>query len=258
MFSFLSLRIIDIVDILLVAYLMYQIYRMIKGTVAMNIAIGIVGIYAIWLFVEVLQMQLMSAIFRQVMSLGMIALLILFQQEIRRFLLMVGSRYLSRYKQSIERIFSHDEPQATVKINTIARACEEMAHTRTGALIVMTRESDLQAVVETGVVLNAETTGPLLLNIFFKNSPLHDGAVILRKGKIYAARCILPITEKQNLPAHFGTRHRAAVGITEQTDAIALVVSEETGKISLAVQGKILYGLEGRELIQELEKNLSY
>ena len=237
---------------------MYQLYRMIRGTVAMNIAIGIAGIYIFWLVVELMHMRLMSAILNQVMSLGLIALVILFQQEIRRFLLMVGTRYLSRYKQSIENLFSsEDKLSMSVKINTITRACEEMSKTCTGALIVITRKSDLQEISESGVILNADTTGSLLLNIFFKNSPLHDGAVIIRNSKIYAARCILPITQDTNLPAHFGTRHRAAVGITEQTDAVVLVVSEETGKISIADHGNILYNLSGKVLVEELEKALS-
>ena len=253
MFGFLTIRLIDIVDILLVAYIMYQLYRMIKGTVAMNIAIGIAGIYIFWLMVELMNMRLMSAILNQVMSLGLIALVILFQQEIRRFLLMVGTRYLSRYK-----LFSGEgKLSLSVKINTITRACEEMAKVRTGALIVITRESDLQEISESGVILNADTTGSLLLSIFFKNSPLHDGAVIIRNSKVYAARCILPITQNTNLPAQFGTRHRAAAGITEQTDAIAIVVSEETGKISIANHGNILYDLSGKILTEELEKALS-
>ena len=259
MLDFVHLRIIDIIDIVLVAYLMYQVFRMIRGTMAMNIFVGIVAIYLLALVVNILHMQLLGSILNQVLSLGLIALVILFQQEIRRFLLMLGSQYLSRYKQTLEKLFSaHMEDKvALVKIESIARACDRFSQSKIGALIVIARESGLQIILESGVPIHAETSTELLESIFYKNSALHDGAVIIRNDKILAARCILPITENPGIPIKYGTRHRSAIGVTEQTDAVAIVVSEETGKISIVTNGNLLGGLNRKELILALEKELA-
>lgn len=259
MIDFVHLRVIDIIDIILVAYLMYQVFRMIRGTMAMNIFIGIVAIYLLAFIVDILHMQLLGSILNQVLSLGLIALVILFQQEIRRFLLMLGTQYLSRYKQTIEKLFSaHPEERiALVKIEAIARACDRFSQSKTGALIVIVRESGLQMILESGVPINADTTTELLESIFYKNSALHDGAVLIQNDKVLAARCILPISENPGLPIKYGTRHRSAIGVTEQTDAISIVVSEETGRISIVTDGKLQGNLNRNELILALEKELT-
>lgn len=250
--SFISLRWLDVVDIILVAYLLYQIYMLIKGTVAINIFIGIFSIYLLWLVVKALNMQLLGSILEQVISVGVIALIILFQQEIRRFLLMLGSRYLS---QSLEKVLNLNIAEApNVKIKQIARACSHLSDHKVGALIVIARKSSLSLYSETGDLLSAETSSRLLESIFNKNSPLHDGAVIIYNDKIHAARCILPVSENIDLPAHFGLRHRAALGVTEHTDAIAIIISEETGSISIADAGRLEHELSRETLTQFLER----
>lgn len=250
--SFITLRWLDVFDIMLVAFLMYQIYILIKGTVAINIFIGIFSIYMLWLVVKALNMQLLGSILGQIISVGVIALLILFQQEIRRFLLMLGSRYLS---QSVEKMLNLNIAETpNVKIKQIARACSHLSDNKVGALIVISRKSSLSLYSETGDILNADTSSRLLESIFNKNSPLHDGAVIISNDKIHAARCILPVSENIALPAHFGLRHRAALGVTEHTDAIAIIVSEETGSISIADSGRIQHELSRESLTQFLEK----
>ncbi len=250
--SFITLRWLDVFDIMLVAFLMYQIYILIKGTVAINIFIGIFSIYMVWLVVKALNMQLLGSILGQIISVGVIALIILFQQEIRRFLLMLGSRYLS---QSVEKMLNLNIAETpNVKIKQIARACSHLSDHKVGALIVISRKSSLSLYSETGDILNADTSSRLLESIFNKNSPLHDGAVIIANDKIHAARCILPVSENIDLPAHFGLRHRAALGVTEHTDAIAIIVSEETGSISIADSGRIEHELSRESLMQFLEK----
>jgi len=256
---FITIRVLDIIDILLVAFLLYQIYMLIRGTVAINIFIGIFVLYMIWLVVKVLNMELLSSILGQIIGVGVIALIIVFQQEIRRFLLFIGTRYLSKNRFSIENwLFPKQQNMiAPVNIDAIVKACRNMSETKTGALIVIARKSELQFYADTGDAIDAETSSRLIENIFFKNSPLHDGALIIINDKIRAARCILPVTENMNLPAHFGMRHRAALGISEHTDALIVVVSEETGKISFGVEGDIKYGISSMELRQLLEEHLN-
>lgn len=257
--SFLSFRIItDGLDILFVAYLLYQLYMLTKETVAFNIFIAIFGIFLFWLLVKALNMQLTGAILKQVFSVGSIALVVLFQPEIRRFLVNLGTKYRTRYRFRFERLFSSEaESVPDIKVKSIATACIHMSESKTGALIVITRTSSLQAYAETGDIINANTSSRLLENIFFKNSPLHDGAVIIEKDRIHAARCILPVSDSRNLPANLGLRHRAALGITENTDALAIIVSEETGNVSIADHGTIHENLSKSDLIQNLEKFLT-
>lgn len=256
--AFINVRVLDVIDIVLVAFLLYQIYMLIRGTVAINIFMGIFVLYIIWLVVRALNMELLSSILGQIIGVGVIALIIVFQQEIRRFLLLIGTRYLSHRSFSIENLFFPRSKRVEVPVNidAVVRASRNMADAKTGALIVITRKSDLLVYAETGDILNAETSSRLIENIFFKNSPLHDGAMILKNEKIFAARCVLPVSEKTNLPASYGLRHRAAIGITELTDAIVVVVSEETGKISLVNGGSIKYGISPIELKGLLEKSL--
>lgn len=257
--AFISIRILDIIDILLVALLLYQIYMLIRGTVAINIFMGIFLLYIIWLVVRALNMELLSSILGQIIGVGVIAIIIVFQQEIRRFLLLIGTRYLSSNRFSIENLFffKGKSMEAPVNVDALVKASRNMSETKTGALIAITRKSDLRLYAESGDIINAETSSRLIENIFFKNSPLHDGAVIIKNDKIEAARCVLPITERLNLPASFGLRHKAALGLSESTDAIVIVVSEETGKISIVDEGSIKIGISSMELEQLLKKKLS-
>lgn len=255
---FISIRILDIIDILLVALLFYQIYMLIRGTVAINIFLGIFTLYIFWLVVKALNMELLSSILGQIIGVGVIALIIVFQQEIRRFLLLLGTRYFSKNRFSIEKMLmmKGDKYDTPVNIEAIVRACRNMAETKVGALIVVTQKSNLQLYAETGDIINAETSSRLIENIFFKNSPLHDGAMIIKNNLIYAVRCILPLTEKTNLSATYGLRHRAALGISEITDALVIVVSEETGKISFIFEGVITENISVVKLREILEENL--
>jgi len=253
--SFLSLRIVDVIDILFVAYLLYQSYMLTKDTVAINIFIAIFGIFLFWLLVKALNMQLTGAILQQVFSVGAIALVVLFQPEIRRFLVNLGTKYRTRHKWRFETLFASDkELIPEVKIKSIVKACIRMSESKTGALIVIARSTPLKVYAETGDIINANTSSRLLENIFFKNTPLHDGAVIINKDRIHAARCILPVSESRNLPPNLGLRHRAALGVTENSDALAIIVSEETGNISIADHGIIYENISKNELVQHLEK----
>jgi len=256
--SFISLRFTDVIDILLVAFLLYQLYILTKETVAINIFIAIFGIFLFWLLVTALNMQLTSAILQQVFSLGAIALVVLFQPEIRRFLVNLGASYRTRNKFRFDKLFTSDKDLIQeVKITSIAKACINMSESKTGALIVIGRSTSLKVYAETGDIVDANTSSRLLENIFFKNSPLHDGAVIIDKDRVYAARCILPVSASSNLPPNLGLRHRAALGVTENTDAIAIIVSEETGYISIADHGVIHVNISNKELLQRLKKLLT-
>lgn len=252
--TFLDIGFVDILDIFIVAYLLYQFYQIIRGTAAMNIFLVVVALYFLWWFVRVINMTLLSTILGQVMGVGIIALIIVFQQEIRRFLLMMWTRY-SNLTFTFENFISFFKkaPEINLNIEQIVIACENMKKTLTGALIVIPKESNLEFVYETGEKLNAETNSQLLETIFFKNSPLHDGAVIIYKEKILAARCVLPVTERNDLPKNLGLRHRSAIGITESTDAMAIIVSEERGHISYAEFGRIVINITPEKLKEALK-----
>ena len=256
---FITIRALDVIDVVLVAFLLYQMYMLIRGTVAINIFVGIVLLYIFWLVVRALNMELLSSILGEIIGVGVLALIIVFQQEIRKFLLFIGNRYINRRRFSFENFFfpKKREKQILVKVDAIVKACRNMSETRTGALIVIARKSELQLYAESGDIIDADTSTRMIENIFFKNSPLHDGAVIIVNDRILAARCVLPITENINLPPHYGMRHKSAIGITEVTDAIAIVVSEETGKISVASEGMLRYDIGWLELDKYLRDNLS-
>ncbi|MFP4555574.1 MAG: diadenylate cyclase CdaA [Bacteroidales bacterium] len=255
---FITIRILDIIDIILVALLFYQIYMLIRGTVAINIFLGIFILYLFWLIVKALNMELLGSILGQIIGVGVIALIIVFQQEIRRFLLLIGTRYFSKNQFTLERLLflKGKKVDSPVNIEGIIRACRNMAEGRVGALIVITQKSNLQLYAETGDIINAETSSRLIENIFFRNSPLHDGAMIIKSNQIYAVRCILPLTEKTDIPAFYGLRHRAALGISEITDALVIVVSEESGKISFVKEGEIQEDISIQKLRELLESNL--
>jgi len=255
---FIHLRILDILDIILVALLFSQLYRLIRGTIAINIFVGIFSVYLFWLLVKALDMELISSILGQFIGVGVIALIIVFHQEIRRFLLILGGRYTTRGWYIFDKFFSSEGKNwQESKIDDIVTACENMSNMKTGALIVLARKSELNTIIETGDTLNADISSRFLESIFFGNNPLHDGAVVIVDERIKAARCVLPTTENIYLPAKYGMRHRAAVGMTERTDAIAVVVSEESGEISLSVDGEMLSGLKPVELKGRLVNELN-
>ncbi|SMO39027.1 TIGR00159 family protein [Saccharicrinis carchari] len=253
--TFLDIRFIDLIDITLVAYLMYRLYRLIRGTVAQSIFFGLFAFIALWLFIKSMNMELSATILDNIVNVGVIALIVVFQQEIRRFFILLGTKYNIANRFSFENIFSGP---STGVMNfyhkPIVRTCQNLAKTKTGAIIVISKKSELLDYVQTGELINGVISSRLLENIFYKNSPLHDGAVIVAQNKIKAAGCILPVSQSFDLPKKLGLRHRAALGITEATDASAIVVSEETGKISYFQAGEINHGVTPDELEELLQK----
>ncbi len=254
--GFLTVRLLDLLDILIVSFLLYKVYQLLKGGTAINIFIGIVSMYLLWfLFVKIFEMQLLGAILGQFMSVGVLALIIVFQQEVRRFLVLLGSSSLTGKDSLTRKILPwnwKEEQVITADLIPVIKACESMSNTKTGAILVLSRTTDLKFFENSGDAMDADVSKRLLESIFFKNSPLHDGAVIIRNNKIKAARCVLPVTDNNEIPAQLGMRHRAALGITEQSDAISIIVSEETGNISVAKNGI----LENNLSIQEFEHYL--
>lgn len=247
--AFITLGLFDILDILLVALLLYQVYLLIRGTVAINIFVGLFLFYLMWLLVRALNMELLSSILGQFIGVGVIALIIVFQQEIRKFLLILGSRYNVNQRFSLENWFASEEEGMKEKaVNSIVSACEHMSKSKTGALIVIAKNTDLKAYANTGKIVNSRVSGTLLETIFFKNSPLHDGAVIIDNNKIFAARCILPVTDSTNIPGSLGLRHRAAIGMSQVTDSHVITVSEENGNMSYVMGGNIKVRITGAEL----------
>jgi uncharacterized protein (TIGR00159 family) len=252
----LKLTLFDFIDILLVAVILFQLYRLIRGTAAFSISIAVFFIYIFWLIVKALNMELVSTLLGQVIGVGLIALFIVFQQEVRRFLLMIGNRYIARSNISVERFLSPSKEAhgGHKEIEQIVRAAEALSSSRTGALIVIGRTSRLDIFAEGGEILKSVISAELLRTIFIKNGPLHDGAVLIEYRMILAARCPLPTTDQLAIPGHFGMRHRAALGMSEQTDALVVVVSEESGHISVADGGKIRENISLNELREVLSK----
>ena len=252
--GFVPFSFIDAIDILLVALIMYLIYRTTKGTNAPYILSGIIAVYLLWVVVRTLNMELLSTILGQLISVGTIALIIVFQPELRRFLQMIGMR--QKQFNFITRIFSAGEDPIQTNVAPIVTACREMAATRTGALIIIGQQSDLRLITEGGIALDARVSTSLLKNIFFKNAPLHDGAVVIEGDRIVAAKCILPVTQS-DVPKSYGTRHRAALGMSEISDAVIVVVSEETGGISIAHAGELRRDIAPEKLQQTLQRYLN-
>ena len=250
--GFVPFTFIDFIDIILVAAIMFWIYRATRGTNAPYIISGIIMIYLMWVVVRTLNMELLSNILGQFVSVGVIALIIVFQPEIRRFLQMIGMR--QKRFNFIARIFNRNDNTSVTIIAPIVQACREMSAHKTGALIVIGRQSDLRLITEGGIAIDAKISTPLLENIFFKNAPLHDGAVAIEGDRIVAAKCILPVTQS-DVPKSYGTRHRAAIGMSEISDAIILVVSEETGGISIAHGGTIHRDIAPDQLANLLQRH---
>ncbi len=250
--DFLHFRFLDIIDILLVAILLYYIYKLLKGSVAINIFIGITIVFLIWKVTQALHMEMLSGILGTLISGGAIAIIVVFQQEIRKFLLMIGSTNFASKRNFLKQImFLKSEINTETDIETIIATCSQMSEKKTGALIVVERNQSLDFVAHTGDKMHIELNGPILQSIFYKNSPLHDGAIIVQENVIKATRAVLPLSAK-HLPARFGLRHRAAIGITERTDAICFVVSEETGKISYIKDGEFVLFKSEKELIEQV------
>lgn len=256
--NFLDFKITDFLDILLVAILLYYIYKLVRGTAAVNIFLGIVFIWAFWKFTQLLGMKMISSVVGGFMQVGLIALIVVFQQEIRKFLLMIGSTNLAN-KRNFGKRFSflkQDGIDPDLRVGLVLEACEKMSKSRTGAILVIERNNSLDFIKSSGDRMNAEVNLPILESIFFKNSPLHDGAAIIRGNRIIATRVILPLSQERNIPLRFGLRHRAAIGITEKTDALALVISEETGSISYIKNGEFIMYKDLRELETLIKKDL--
>lgn len=253
---FIHIRILDLLDIFFVAVLLFTLYKLLKGTAAINIFIGIVAIFILWKITDALKMQLLSDILGAFISVGIIALIIIFQPEIRQFLLALGTpTFLGKYGKRFVFLSHWFKTAFETDIDPVVVACQHMSNIKQGALIVITRQNELQQVVNTGVIIDAEITSPLIENIFFKNSPLHDGAMIITKNRIKSAGCVLPVSKKK-LPRYAGLRHRAAIGLTENSDAIAIIVSEESGHISYSTHGNIRHNIEMATLQQKLTADL--
>ena len=253
---FIQVRIFDIIDIFLVALLFYWFYRILKGTSAISIFLGIVAIFLIWQVVKALQMELLSTILGAFVSVGFIALIIIFQPEIRRFLFTIGTqaqegKLVQRFK------FLRVSGNAGLDIDNIAKACQNMSDIKQGALILIACKNTLDDIASTGVVVNADISHSLIENIFFKNSPLHDGAMIISHQRLRAAGCILPVSHDLNIPKELGLRHRAALGITHESDCVAIVVSEETGGISVAIRSSFQLRLSAEKLESILTQELA-
>ena len=264
-FGFLDITLVDIIDIFVVALIMFQVYRLTRGTNALRIVVGILIIYLLWIVTRVLNMELLSMILGQIIGVGVIALIIVFQQEIRRFLILLGTQYTNRRVSFMARLFRPRGRKVKVVgqewIDTVVGACRFSARysvrrVYSGALIVIARKVNLLPFIEQGERIDALISASLIKNIFFKNSPLHDGAMVIADDRIAAARCVLPSTERE-VPMEFGMRHRAALGASEITDALVIVVSEERGTISIARKGHISRDISPAHLQVLLRKGLS-
>jgi len=226
------------VEIVIIAVLLFQLYQIVKGTVAIKIFFGILAIYLFWKLVEALQMELLTEILGQFIGVGVIALIIVFQQELRRFLLVIGTTGF-RNKLTKRMLKWNGVQETRPWVEAVVKACSNMSNNRTGALIVLTQTSDPKMFINGGEKVDSLITSRMLESIFYKNSPLHDGAVIIGKNRIQMARCVLPVSQQEDFPAHLGMRHRSALGISEHTDAIVIVVSEQNGHISVFKEGEM-------------------
>lgn len=254
---FLNFGLLDFLDIVLVAMLLYYIYKLVRGTVAINIFIGIAIIYLIWKLTQVLQMEMLSDILGKFIGGGFIALIIVFQQEIRKFLLLLGSTNFATKRGFLKQIsFLKSDTHIETNIESVVEACKNMGKTKTGALIVIGKNNSLERFKSSGDTMHIELNKPILKSIFYKNSPLHDGAIIVEDNIITATRVILPVARDVDIPLRFGLRHRAAIGVSLQTDALVLIVSEETGKISYIKNGEFIFFDDFDKLIELLQHEL--
>lgn len=238
----------DLIDILLVAIMLYYCYKVMRESRSLNVFFGVLIFVIFWLFIsQVLEMKLLGSILNQLVNVGALALIILFQEEIRKFFYSIGTHQRMR---SLMRLISGDKrkKQERADIIPIVMACMSMGKQKVGALIVVERSLPLNDIMRSGEIIDANVNQRLIENIFFKNSPLHDGAMIISNKRIKAAGCILPVSHSMNIPKELGLRHRAAMGISQETDALAIIVSEETGNISIAYRGNFRLRLTAEEL----------
>ena len=258
--GFLHLSWVDFLDILVVALIIYVIFRWIQGTSAMNIFIAILFLFLIRIVAGAINMKMLSSLMGTVIDVGAIALVVIFQPEIRQFLSRVGRSASLRAGGKLsflDRILGKNSAEVgDQSLTEIIEACRKMSQERTGALIVIPRKDDLERILETGDRVDARVSRRLLCNLFFKNSPLHDGAVVISADRIVAARCTLPVTSRTDIPSHYGMRHKAAIGLTEESDAEVIVVSEQTGTISFVKEGKIIAVSDASELKKCIDGSL--
>ena len=256
--DFIDFSFLDVLDIILVAVLLYYIYKLLRGTVAINIVIGIILIFVIWKITQALHMEMLSGILGYLLSGGVIALIIVFQQEIRKFLLMIGTTNFTTKKGFLTQLkFLQSEISTETDVETIVATLERLSKTKTGVLLVIERTNKLDFLVNSGDNMNALVNGALIESIFYKNSPLHDGATIIRDNYVVATRVILPVSTNSKIPSRFGLRHRSAIGVTEKTDAVCLLVSEETGEISYIKDGEFVLFKSNKDLIVKLQLHLT-
>lgn len=258
--GFLPVRVWDILDILIVGYLIYQLFKLLRGSLAYNIFIGVISIFVVSLLVRFLEMELLSMILGQLFSVGVIMLLIVFQPEVRRFLLILGNNTLRQRSNIFSRLLDNNLGKDSgsdfqIERQSIRKALLRMGRNKTGALMVFSDNFNLSLFEDSGVRLDAKITQPLIESIFSKDSPLHDGAMIINNNLIHSASCVLPVSNNSALPEKLGLRHRSALGITEQSSVAVFIVSEETGAISFAHQGKFKYKINEEELNQLLDEH---
>ena len=256
---FIEFGLIDIIDIFLVALMLFYIYRLMRESRSLNVFIGIMVFIVIWLFVsQIIQMRLLGSILDKLVSVGVIALIVLFQEDIRTFLYNLGAhRRMRNFMRFFSKEKGKDQKEVKETIMPIVMSCMNLSKSKVGALIVIERTMPLDDIVRTGDLIDATINQRLIENVFFKNSPLHDGAMIISKRRIKAAGCILPVSHDLDIPKELGLRHRAAMGISQESDALAVVVSEETGGISVAVRGEFRLRLSAEELEGILTKELA-
>ena len=256
--GFFEITWVDILDIAFVTILLYQLYKLLRGSIAIKIFLGFLFLYLLFLVVKAAEMELLTAILGAFMGVGVLAAIILFQPEIRKFLLMIGKSTTFNRENLLNNFlyWKKSEQIQAMNITPVVEAAKSLGASNTGALIVFSKSSELKFYAESGDLIDAQISKRLLMSIFNKLSPLHDGAVIIYQGRVKAARCILPVSERDDLPANFGLRHRAAVGMSEVTDTLVLAVSEETGEMSIARNGFINHNLSPQEIRRKINEYL--
>ncbi len=260
--GFLTVSFWDLLDVLIVGFLLYQVYQLLKGSLGFNIFIGLVLVYSTWRIVSILEMPLLSSILGQFVSVGMIALLVLFQPEVRRFLLFVGQGSIQKRFKFLERFFNQNQAEELISMNRektireILRALENMARNKLGALLVISNNPNFKGLYSSGVMINGTVSTQLIVAIFGKDSPLHDGAIVIHDDRLIAASCVLPVSKRPNIPQRLGLRHRAAIGISENAAVLTIIVSEETGQIAYARSGKVVENVQLEHIHKILEKVL--
>ena len=257
--DFIDFSFVDVVDIFLVALLLFYLYKLLKGSVAINIFVGIVIIYLIWRLTDLLNMDVLSNLLGKFISVGFFALIVVFQQEIRKFLLLLGSTNFATRRNMVRyfRFLNQEKSISNFNTEVLVDACEEMSKSKTGAIVVIQRNNSLEFTYSNSNLTDMKLDPLVLQSIFFKNSPLHDGAVVISNNRIIATRVVLPLSEISKLPAKYGLRHRAGLGITEKTDALVLVISEQTGKIVYIKDGEF-YPVDSFDaLIETLTNDIS-